>query len=162
LFFLLRLAPLSSSSVTLHYRSSAEDSRALASHAALCTSTQTGCAMQWTCSSPGSASPCEPVASHLTHLSRTRCTPTRAPAMPHCTPHTRGDLSSKQTVGTKCRAARRPTSRRKVIWVQLESLMRHTSSYTTLRAASAVDRRGAEMSEVGRMASRHRAVGWRG
>jgi hypothetical protein len=69
-----------------------------------------------------------------------------------------GDLSSQQTVGTKRRAAtraRRPTSRRTVNWVQMGSVMRHTSSYTTPRAASAVDRRGARTSEVGR------AAGWR-
>jgi hypothetical protein len=35
------------------------------------------------------------------------------------------------------------SARRMVNWVQLESVMRHTSLYTTLRAASTVDQRGA-------------------
>lgn len=59
----------------------------------------------------------------------------------------RAPPNPQQTVGTKrsaaTRAARRPASLRTANWVQLESAMRHMSSYTTPSAASAADLRGA-------------------
>jgi hypothetical protein len=48
--------------------------------------------------------------------------------------------------GRRRRAVRRSASLRTVNWVQLESAMRHMSSYTTPSAASAADLRGAGMS----------------
>lgn len=63
----------------------------------------------------------------------------------------RAPPNPQQTVGTKrsaaTRAARRPASLRTANWVQLESAMRHMSSYTTPSAASAADLRGAGMSD---------------